>query len=147
MLADREFTAVSIKDHCYEVVDWEFFEEEVGQRVRLVVQVTAEKEELLDVRNAGHCVKIPQVLWGKEKERFGAGSVNIEIINGKKSKRRGWPKKKEIGFLDSKETLLRLADYRDSISICIDGHYGYSKIYDLVKLPVNISNNDIDLNG
>lgn len=54
----------------------------------LKIQVMCQKDEGFDVRGkgAGYGVKIPQVLWGKVKENFGAGSINIEAINGKKSR-------------------------------------------------------------
>jgi hypothetical protein len=112
--------------------------------VVLRLQVMMQKEEALDVRGQwGVAVKIPQVLWGKVKEGFGVGGeVQVEVVSGKRSKgNRVLPKKKELGFLDSRELVLGMVDYRDSLSVCIDGKYGYSKLYDLVKLPVSISSN------
>lgn len=112
----------------------------------LRLQVMMQKEEGLDVRGQwGVAVKMPQVLWGRVKEGFGGsvgGEVQVEIVSGKRSKgNRVLPKKKELGFLDSRELVLGMVDYRDSLSVCIDGKYGYSKLYDLVKLPVSISSN------
>lgn len=31
-----------------------------------------------------------------------------------------------------------MLDYRDSLSVKIDNHYGYSKFYDLIKVNVGI---------
>jgi hypothetical protein len=110
---------------------------------------------VLDVNPKGgsaYGLKFIAPFWSKFKNSLEhpLNSINVEIISNIKTSKNVnqlLPRIKDVTYMNCMEFSLKANDYRDALSIAVDGRYGYSKIYDIIRIPINVNNNDIDLEG